>query len=73
MSIPNPAEALDVFFDYLKSENLDLGRMIFEHYRSQPGKSPNDWLDDGMVTDWCERMDNHLVHALYHYLPHPNN
>lgn len=61
MSFPNPTEAPEDFFEYLKTLDLDIALTTFVHSRNQPVPGPTGRFKEDVAQFWCERMDLLLV------------
>ncbi|KIM76992.1 hypothetical protein PILCRDRAFT_12357 [Piloderma croceum F 1598] len=57
MSFPNPYEAPEDFFQFLKTLNLDIAVTMFLHSRSWPLPGPNGRFKEDVAQMWCKRMD----------------
>ncbi|KIM79997.1 hypothetical protein PILCRDRAFT_9886, partial [Piloderma croceum F 1598] len=57
MSFPNPYEAPEDFFQFLKTLNVDIALTMFLHSRSQPLPGPNSQFKEDVAQMWCEWMD----------------
>ena len=61
MSYPNPYEAPENFFHFLKTLNFEVAVTAFVHSRNQPVLGPNGRFKEEVAQTWCERMDVLLV------------
>jgi hypothetical protein len=61
MSFPNPTEALEDFFEFRKTLNLNIALMMFVHSRNQPVPGPTGRFKEDVGQFWCEQMDLLLV------------